>query len=439
MIRVTVAGREWIIQDILKDWIYLRSNASSGELAQMDRAAAEGLITDARGYAMTGAVLKRMRARLGMVFDWRPNDVPALMSNMVGSYSRLSSSAGRWLVPGLWRSGTIPFLGGPPKVGKTTMVEDLAAALAIPGYRFLNHFEPADLTHAERRVRGIWLINAETSPEVVESDLIALGVTSDHGLAVSHLEDLGGPELFDLTNPAAYDRWANEFVVCETCLGDDEIAPAVVIVDGVTAVLQAAGKGVEAYGSWYAQFRRLMREIGTENALAVGHNTMSGEHLLGGVEAQAGADGLWTYTMSNPDSPSSKRWFSTRPRRGGAVVPRTEVVLDTGGRLTMGALPTGTRHQSQDAPEALEEPLGGVSADSGPDHQPETSEAAQVFDYVARCNSAGKGPSARDIRENVRGPNNLVDRAVRDLVEAGSLVKSPRAGRGGGDSYWLGR
>jgi AAA domain len=435
VIRVRHAGREWVIQEIDKDWLDLRSNASSVELAQMDRAAAEGLIIDARGHPMTGAPLKRMRARLGMVFDWRPNDVPAFMSNMVGLSSRQPSSAGRWLVPDLWRFGTIPFLGGPPKVGKTTMVADLAASLAIPGHRFLNHFEPADLTDAERHPRGIWLINAETSPEVVESDLVALGVISDHGLAVSHLEELGGPDLFDITDPATYERWANEFVACETCLGDDDAPPAVVIVDGLTAILQAAGKGVEAYGNWYAQFRRLMREIGTENALVVGHNTMSGEHLMGGVEAQAGADALWTYSMSHPDNPSSKRWFSTRPRRGGAVVPRTEVVFGADGRLKMGPAPSGTRNHSQEAQEAVLGTTGRTSANSGRDPQPETPE--EVLDYVARCNSAGKGPSARDIRENVRGPNTLVDGAVRDLVESGSLIKSPRAGRGGGDSYWL--
>lgn len=113
--------------------------------------------------------------------------------------------------------------------------------------------------------------------------------------------------------------------------------------------------------------------------------------------------------------------------------------MDADGRLSMGGLPTVAPHQSQEAPGAVREPKRRTSATSGPDPQPEASETAQVLEYVARCNSAGQGPSARDIRENVRGPNALVDGAVRDLVESGSLIKSPRAGRGGGDSYWLGR
>lgn len=61
-----------------------------------------------------------------------------------------------------------------------------------------------------------------------------------------------------------------------------------------------------------------------------GHATMSGDHSMGGVEMLGGPDGLWTYWSSDPDNPTSRRFFKVQPRLGGAVVPKTEVRLVDG-------------------------------------------------------------------------------------------------------------
>ncbi|MES1212414.1 MAG: AAA family ATPase, partial [Leifsonia sp.] len=41
----------------------------------------------------------------------------------------------RWVIPGLWRWGTIPLLTGQPKAGKTHFGTELATALVTPGSR----------------------------------------------------------------------------------------------------------------------------------------------------------------------------------------------------------------------------------------------------------------------------------------------------------------
>lgn len=331
----------------------------SPRLAQAVR---EGDLYTDDGTPITGVTAQRLRHRLLGTYRHLPS-----------RRERRSAGQRRMLIPGLWPWGTIPMLGGNPKAGKTTLVADLVTALVVPGYRFLDHFDPVeDMRFPESeafldrlefqvgpgfgendpdpdhdRARGVVLINAETPPEDFEA---ALGLDRevldvDDGeplllgevLKVEHLEDLGGARLFDVTDPEVFDMWVYRLAECFECDGSDDWTPYVVIVDGVTAILHGAGKGVEAYGEWYAAFRSLMRAIDVPNALAVAHNTMSGGHLMGGVEAQAGADGLWTYSSDNSDDPTSTRRFSVRPRLGGVEIPPTRVVLNEQGRPVMEA------------------------------------------------------------------------------------------------------
>ncbi|MQA05295.1 MAG: AAA family ATPase [Streptosporangiales bacterium] len=308
----------------------------------------EGEFTYDDGTPITGRPLQRLRERVLGTYANLPDK----------SYlGRRSSAQRRMLIPGFMPWGTIPMLGGNPKAGKTTIAVDFATALVMPGYRFLGHFEPAELTEEELG-RGLLLINAETPPEDLEAPLDWLTEQKvailDHHLPVSdllgieHLEDLGGAHMFDVTDPALYDLWANRLTECHDCDGMDDWTPFAVIVDGVTAILHAAGKGVEAYGEWYAAFRRLMREIDVPNALAIAHNTMAGSHLMGGVEAQAGPDALWTYSSDNADDPASTRRFSVRPRTGGVAVPPMRVVLNPEGRPVVDGKATGEAKPSVD-------------------------------------------------------------------------------------------
>lgn len=243
--------------------------------------------------------------------------------------------AGRWVIPGLWPWGHKPLLTGQPKAGKTSLVVELVATLLIEGHRFLDHFEPAALSQADRH-RGVTLINAETPPrDLVEELQRRLGDDQEarSNLDVLHLETMGGAATLDLTQPEVVDQWAHRLTSCNTCDRSDDWTPSVVVVDGLTAILQAADKGVEYYGAWYAKFRQLMIELRVPNALVVGHSTLTGNHSMGGTEALAGPDGLWTYSSDNVDNPRASRWFSVMPRLGGAAVPRMRVVRDDAGQL----------------------------------------------------------------------------------------------------------
>lgn len=136
---------------------------------------------------------------------------------------------------------------------------------------------------------------------------------------------------------------ADRLINCESCDGSDEWpAPFMIIVDGVSAILLAAGKPLEWVGLWYAAFRRLMAEVGVPNGLVVVHATLAGGHPMGGVEARAGSDGVWTYSMDNSDDPRSKRRFSVIPRMGGEVIDPTEVRLVDGRPVMITSKGTGS-------------------------------------------------------------------------------------------------
>lgn len=278
-------------------------------------------------------------------------EVRRVRATILGRYSRLRRSvaptvdqAVRSLIAELWRWGSIPMLGGNPKAGKSTLVAELIAALIIPGSRFLGIFPPIEMTD-EERARAIWLINAENGREELHEALMEVGLecaVGDNGelyycaegggvLYVEHLEYLGGPSKFDLTDPDTYDEWAGRFMWCPCDGTNEQEPPLVVIVDGVTAIL---GSKTERYGEWYASFRSLMRELDVANALGVAHNGLTTGHLMNGVESMAGPDGLWSYSSNNPDDPNSWRYVSVVPRLRGPKLARTRVVM-VDGRLVI--------------------------------------------------------------------------------------------------------
>lgn len=283
------------------------------------------------GELMPEANVRRVRATLLGTYDSRPRMLDPR-----------EDEPGRELISGLWRWGTVPMLGGPPKVGKSTLIAELIAALIIPGRRFLGYFDPVQLT-PEERARAIWLLNAENPPGELHEALLAAGLQFDIDAApyyyaegggvlyVEHLEDHGGASVFDLTVPENRDWWEYRFMQCP-CTGiDDSQPPLVVIADGVTAML---GSDTTRYGAWFGPFRDLLRALDVPNGLAVGHNGLAGKHLMNGVESMAGPDGLWTYTSPNADEPSAPRYFWTVPRLRAAAVPKGRVRIGEDGLLS---------------------------------------------------------------------------------------------------------
>lgn len=364
------------------------------------------------GTPLEGRAAKRVRDRLLGTYDHLPG---RSRGGTRGDGPR------RMLIPGLWPWGHIPMMGGNPKAGKTTLVADLTRALVIPGYRFLGCFDPVEgleygggVDLDNDRERGVVLINAETPPVDLEVAIgLDLEVETPEGsssvgryLYVEHLEELGGANVFDVTRPEIYELWTHRLAECFECDGFDDRTPFAVIVDGVTAVLD---NDTNRYGEWYAAFRRLMREVDVPNALAVGHTTLKGDHLMGGAEAQAGPDGLWTYSSADSDDPGASRWFSVRPRLGGVVIPSSRVTLDPEGRPVM-------------AREAAPSASGQVAADGGDDGEG----VALTVAYV----QAHPGADGAEITEAVNWGTKGMKLNARSRAVSGGLITEARCAAG---------
>lgn len=304
------------VQDFeVLDRIEARRTASPEVREQMDRDAESGQLLTDHGEPLDADTEKRVRIRLLDRFG-HLTEAPTF-----SEYVRQREGASRWLVPGLWPADTIPMLSGNHKAGKTTLVTDLVASLVAPDRKFLGRFGPVEGTPE------VYLINAETPTDAMREALIAAGVPADGHLVVDDLEPRGGAHLFDITQPALYDRWIDLIRECMNCGPGEQYEPDVLIVDGLTAIMSGTSL---RYAEWYAAFRRFVREVGASSALVTGHADQQGNHSMGGVEMLGGPDGLWTYWSSDPDNPTSRRYFKVQPRLGGVVVPKTEVRLVDG-------------------------------------------------------------------------------------------------------------
>lgn len=362
---------------------------------------------------------KRVRARLldskGNLGSWEERQPGA----------QVPEGERRYLIPELWPWGTTPLLTGQPKVGKSTLVAELVASLAIPGRRFLDHFDPASLSEDEMHAGGITIISAEGAPEDYERELIRLGVDPEAGpeqalVTMYHLE---AEQLsFDLTDPEVFEEWLIRLAICDTCDGTDDLIPTVIVVDGITAVLQNAGMSVEQYGAWIAAFRMLQRALGTPNGLVVGHSTFGGGHALGNTEGSAQSDGLWGYTSSNPDKPTATRKFKVTPRMGGIAIPPTRVDLEDG-RLALASRieKSESRESSTDAVQGWE------SRDLG----------ALLVEFVAEHHArSGKWPTTSELRGS-KVPRKRLPEVREKLVEEGRLHTSKLPSNGGGAVFMI--
>lgn len=253
----------------------------------------------------------------------------------------------RAYIPGLWNHGTVPAFIGPKGWGKTELLCPLVAALIIPGARFLDAFEPAELTDDERR-RDVWLINSESPVADVHETLLENGLvfgfregmpvyTSpqlglDGGcLIVEHLTMRGGPRRFDLSDPAKVAEWVPRLIE----YGDRQAPPLTVIADGVTAI---TGNDTARHGAFTSAFKDVLRQVGTPNGLGVLHSPMDPRvnTPMGGVESMAEWDGLWiAESPRHPILSTTPRYLSVLPRmRGPRLEPRRRIVMIEG-RLRM--------------------------------------------------------------------------------------------------------
>lgn len=312
-----------------------------------------------------------------------------------------------WAIPLLWPEGTHCTLGGPDKAGKSTFVASLVAALVVPDCPFLRKFEPVEDTG-----RTVWVINCETPKVDFENGLDRAGVAARDDLSVlyvDHLRDMGGPARFDLTQPAIFDEWKDRMLACFECDGTDFLTPHFVIVDGLTAIAHAVGKSPELYyGQWFVAFRQLMDFLGIPNSLVVAHTGKDGKHLLGGVESSANQDGLWILDAAHR--------FSVQSRMGGENIPPTKIELDAAGQ-----------------PRAVSRSIG-IPTDPAA-QQTEPSLVERVLSLLESVHP--RELRIGEIRSALGGDAAAVDRAVRDIVADGRLIRTGKEGRGAVKTYRL--
>lgn len=349
------------------------------------------------------------RARILRTYDGIPS-----------AFASRPSGAVRPYIPGLWHHQSVPMLGGPPKVGKSLLVSDLAASLVIAGRRFLDHFEPVNVT-PEERARPIVLVNAENPEAAMHEALLATGLEynaegdpypfycdpNDDGegsmLFVVHLEAAGGADTFDLTKQDVYDRWEFELLGLARVAGP----PLTLIVDGVTAILNS---DTTRYGRWYSEFRRLLKSVDVPNGLPTGHTGMKNGYLMNGVESMAGQDGLWTYDANEPYvNPRALRRFRTVPRLHAPAIDPTPVVVDGNGRLRLD--PSGVERDR------------GQAAQSGPEDK-----RRYLRNQIASLNAARQDTYTRAVCGTGDAYSDYAS-ILRQMEQEGEVWSEPK-GRG---------
>jgi hypothetical protein len=271
----------------------------------------------------------------------------------------------RFLLDGLWPWGTCPSLAGQYGSGKTRLLVNLLRALVDPTVRFLGTFGPTTLTEEEMG-RTIEYLNCETPAELFEEELRRVGLDRDsegfwgvpgqersHSIRVRHLEQEGGADIFDITDPVIFDDWVFRLTYCESCEGrdpGDDVSPVLLIVDTMTAVLGDADKDSSDYGAFIAAFHRLLRVCDIPNGLTVGHSYGTTARLLGSPENMTRQDGRWSYMSDDAENPLATRRFKVQPRSTAPRVLSTPVVEGADGLLYL---------SEPERPAPREQPAGG--------------------------------------------------------------------------------
>lgn len=309
---------------------------------QMETLAAHGQVLRHRdGVWLDGQDLIVLRQRLAKVM--RGDD----HTNYWDGQQPSKAGPIRFLLDGLMPWGTCPSLAGQYGSGKTRLLVNLLRALVDPSVRFLGRFGPTTLTEEEVS-RTIEYLNCETPAELFEEELRRAGMDRDHegfwgvpgrprsyAVRVRHLEQEGGADIFDITDPVIFDEWVFRLTYCEVCDGSprDDFSPVMLIVDTMTAVLGDAGKESSDYAPFISAFHRLLRVCDIPNGLTVGHSYGTTSRLLNRQENMARQDGRWSYMSDDPENPTAARRFQVTPRSTAPRVLSTQVVEGEDGLL----------------------------------------------------------------------------------------------------------
>lgn len=314
------------------------------------------------------------------------------------------------LIPRLMDKDQHSLVIGQKGAGKSRVGMDVLETAVRPGHMLFDTFGPANLGAREKTL----LINAETPAVLVEEEIErrAMHAPGLRPFEVLHLAEIGGARILDVTIQADFDALAEYLPTCMTCDGSDFEVPALVIVDGLTAIL---GESASRYGEWTGKWLELMAHVGVRNSIVIAHATYDGKHPLGDTTSWTGYSGVWFYTKS----PGGIRTFRTEPR----FVPDLEVKpiqieLGADGRLHSAA-------NARKADSVIDDP------DVERSKSAEQTLAERVLAFVAAETSAGRVVPHKVVLARVKGAEVKVVTTISELIAQGLLERVEKKVRGG--------
>lgn len=221
-------------------------------------------------------------------------------------------------VSGLWPVGGRVVLAAQYKAGKTTVVQNLARALA-DGTTFLGHPVQGPLKVA--------VIDTEMDEAMLRRQFRTQGVKHPENIGVVPMRGAAGT--FDLTSSHVRAMWASRLQ------GFD-----VVILDCLRPVLDGIGLDEDReVGKFLRGFDALLKEMAPEDAthavegVVVHHAGHNGERARGSSVILDWPDANWRLSRENKDDPRSDRFFSAYGRS--VDEGERQILMDARGRLDL--------------------------------------------------------------------------------------------------------
>lgn len=298
-----------------------------------------------------------------------------------------------WRVDGLLVKGGRVLLTAPHKVGKSTLVAELMRTIADGG-DFLGRF-------GVQRAKRIVLFDNELDPRMLRSWLRDHGIEKTKRIEIVSLR--GHVSDFDILTAEGRRRWAAHVGRCD-----------VVIVDCIRPILDALGLDENRDGGRFTvALDELLALIGPEEGVspecvAVHHTGHGGERSRGDSRFLDWPDATWRIAREDANDPASDRFFQAFGRD--VSVPEGRLEFDPATRSLV---------------------LGEGNRKEGKLYRDMAAVAPAVVEFVA----ANPGASGAEIERNVESPRSVVRLAVKGLWQDGTLVKEPRAAKGGGFGY----
>jgi hypothetical protein len=199
----------------------------------------------------------------------------------------------QYRIDGLLGAGGRVLLAAAHKAGKTTLVGNLLKCL-VDGGDFLGR-------HAVTPVEGrVVLLDTELPPRLLQDWLGRQHVENADRIAVLSLRDR--VTSFDLTDPAALNRWVKLLQPLE---------PGFVILDCLRPVLDAAGLDERGeVGRFLVPFGELLGRLNVPEAVLVQHMGHSGERARGDSVLLGWPDANWKIVRRDAEDDRSARFFS---------------------------------------------------------------------------------------------------------------------------------